>query len=275
MHLSKSLLVFLDEAVWGGDKKAEGKLKQLITEPTVMFEPKGIDSMALSNHINIIIAGNEEWLVPATGDERRFCVLEPSDEFRQNTEYFGKIAEERKNGGAEAMMFDLLHHDFSGVDLRKAPITNGLCEQVEQSLQSAHEFWFSVFDRGHMLTARETGRPRRTEVAGTMVVDDLWPPEVYKHEIYAEYCQWCNIQKERYVLNERRFWKSTWRVWSGGFPGRQKRRSKTSDSGYFEVVVLPALKDARKAFTKATKIVFDDEASSGPKEISLPFDDQF
>ncbi len=42
-HLRDALLVFSDEALWAGDKAAEGILKAMITEPTLMLEPKGRD----------------------------------------------------------------------------------------------------------------------------------------------------------------------------------------------------------------------------------------
>ena len=32
-HLQKAIFVFADEAVWGGDREAESKLKEMITEP--------------------------------------------------------------------------------------------------------------------------------------------------------------------------------------------------------------------------------------------------
>ena len=42
-HLKDKLMIFADEAVWGGDKKAEGMLKGLITEPSIPIEMKGKD----------------------------------------------------------------------------------------------------------------------------------------------------------------------------------------------------------------------------------------
>lgn len=275
MHLSKSLVVFLDEAVWGGDKRAEGKLKQLITEPTVLFEPKGIDSMTLGNFINVIIASNEEWVVPATGDERRYCVLQPSESFKQNTEYFSRIIKERKNGGAEAMMYDLLHYDYSDVDLRIAPLTDGLSEQVQASLPDVHEFWHTVIDRGYLLSNSETGRPVKTELVEDIVpINELWPIAAFKFEIYREYTDWCRSRNERYVKSEVQFWRITWKVWDGGTPKRVQRKGK--DGRQMDVVIIADIKHAKNAFTEATKIKFEStEYDDGAKQGLLPFDDQF
>lgn len=273
MHLSKSLVVFLDEAVWGGDKKAEGKLKQLITEPTVMFEPKGIDSLALGNFINVIIASNEDWVIPATGDERRFLVLEPSEEFKQDTEYFRLIVDERNNGGAEAMMYDLLRHDFSGVNLRRAPITDGLCEQVEASLPTVLDFWHVVLERGYLLSDPITGGPVKTE----MDVDSTehgsqWPPAAFKFEIHNEYQRWCRAKNERYLDDEPRFWRDTWRIWDGGY---QKKKTTTHKGQRIYVITIPELPKAQKAFTAATRIKFDLTEEETPAMEHVPYSGQF
>lgn len=275
MHLSKSLVVFLDEAVWGGDKKAEGKLKQLITEPTILFEPKGIDSLTMRNFINVIIASNEEWVVPATGDERRFFVLQPSAEFQQDTNYFGKIFNERKNGGPEAMMYDLLQYDYTAVDLRSAPKTDGLSEQVQASLPSVLEFWYSVIEREYILTDKDTGRPTATSLVDDVApINDLWPGAAFKHELYAEYINWCKIQNERFLKNSAQFWKETF-AWMGGKPGKRIQR-RDSRNKYMDACLLPTIEDAKLAFSTATNINFGDQ---DPEEMAsdgyLSFDSQF
>lgn len=266
MHLSKSLVVFLDEAVWGGDKKAEGSLKQLITEPSILFEPKGIDSITLGNFLNVIIASNEDWVVPATGDERRFCVLQPSEEFKQDTGYFGKIAKEKKNGGAEAMMFDLLRHDYGDIDLRKAPLTEGLSEQVQASLPTVLDFWHSVLGRGYLLSDPYTGIPQKTDAGWDVAdADQSWPVVAFKYEVYAEYQRWCKAKNERFQKDEIRFWRDTWPIWVGGKPDMKQRKSG-KDGRQFYVIVIPELKMARAKFTSHTKIKFDGVDCENPME---------
>lgn len=267
MHLSKALLVFLDEAVWGGDKKAEGKLKQLITEPYILFEPKGIDSVSLDNHMNLIIASNEEWVVPATGDERRFFVLEPDESKAKDTKYFDAIFKERRNGGPEAMMYDLLNYDISGVDLRKAPVTNGLVDQVQQSLPSVLVFWLEIINREYLLSDRETGAPVKSDIRDIPGNDDIWPVVAYKYEIYKEYENWCRARSERYPANERQFWKDTWTIWPGGNPGRLRK-------GTAYILKLPTIEELQAAFTCETKITFNEEVAT-MFEPDIPFKGQF
>jgi hypothetical protein len=255
MHLSKALVVFLDEAFCNGDKKAEGKMKQLITEKDFLFEQKGIDAITLPNYINVIIASNEDWVVPASSDERRFFVLEPSEARQGDFEYFGRIAEERKNGGPEAMMYDLLHHDYSKINLRKAPVTEALSRQIQQSFSPVEDFWHSVLDRGYMLSEKETRKPRRSELADTK--NYSWPDEVFKHEVYNEFVQWCQQQGKKKILSSVHFWRKTWEIWAGGLPRRYKKPD--GDGKSIDALTLPTLAEARNAFVLKTKIKFDDQ----------------
>jgi hypothetical protein len=272
MHLSKSILVFLDEAVWGGDKRAEGKLKQLITESTILFEPKGIDSMTLKSYLNVIIASNEEWVVPATGDERRFFVLKPSDKYRRDSEYFDAIKYERAHGGVEAMMHDLLEFDIRTVNLWHAPDTEGLQEQVSESLPSTMEFWRVVLERGYMLSDRDSGGPVKSDAQDSSDVDPYWPGMVFKHEVWREYENWRARRHERYACYESTFWKATMTFWPALSRGRAQKRDKSG--ARLSCLRMPGLGDARAAFTAATKIGFYSDEDGASVE-QIPFEGQF
>ena len=140
-HLKDCLLCFVDEGVWGGDKQAAGVLKGLITESIMMIEPKGINAFPVENHINLIIASNNDWVVPAGFDERRYLVLDVSPKRKQDTEYFGAIVDQMDQGGREAMLYDLLERKIT-VNLRKVPKTAALFDQVVNSMTTVQKFWF-------------------------------------------------------------------------------------------------------------------------------------
>jgi hypothetical protein len=91
-HLVDALFLFLDEAYWAGDKQGEGTLKALITERTLMIEPKGVDSFQMPNRLKILMASNNDWVVPASADERRFFVLDVPDTRKGDKVYFTKLA---------------------------------------------------------------------------------------------------------------------------------------------------------------------------------------
>ena len=150
-HFKDCIFAFIDEGFWAGDRASEGFLKALITEPTIRVEPKGCDSFSVPNHCNILIASNNEWIVPAGFDERRFLVLDVSPVHQQDHEYFKALHEEMNNGGRAAMLFDLLHRDISNSNLRRVPQTRGLMEQKLLSADSITKFWYSRLAEGTQL----------------------------------------------------------------------------------------------------------------------------
>ena len=79
--LATSCLVFLDEALWAGDKKGEGVLKALITEPRLQLEAKFRDPVMVDNRLRIIVASNNDWFVPAGMGDRRWFILDVADTF--------------------------------------------------------------------------------------------------------------------------------------------------------------------------------------------------
>ena len=138
-HLKDCLVCFVDEGVWGGDKQAAGILKGLITEHTMMIEPKGINAFPVDNHMNFIIASNNDWIVPAGFDARRFFVLDVSPRQKQDTAYFGALVNQMNRGGRAAMLYDLLEHKIS-VELRTVPKTEALLDQVINGMTTVQEF---------------------------------------------------------------------------------------------------------------------------------------
>ena len=147
-HLKDALLVYCDEAIWGGNKDAEGVLKGMVTEDTIMVEAKGKDSYPVKNHINIIVASNNEWCVPAGLEERRFMVLDVNDTSRGNGEYFKNICDQMENGGCEALHHYLLNFDISKINLRKIPRTEALLDQIMHSMDPFKKWWLDALQRG-------------------------------------------------------------------------------------------------------------------------------
>ena len=72
-------MLFADEAFFAGDRSHESILKALITEETLMIEPKGVDPFAVRNCLHLIMSSNNDWVIPAGADARRYFVLGVSD----------------------------------------------------------------------------------------------------------------------------------------------------------------------------------------------------
>lgn len=147
-HMAHCLLLQTEEAVWAGDKAAEGRLKGLITSETQMIESKGVDPIRLRNFVRVLMTSNEGWVVPAGMDERRFIVLDVSPRCAQNRVYFAEMDEELNNGGRERLLHDLLTFDLSQVDLWHIPQTHALLEQKIRSLDTIDDFWYNRLHEG-------------------------------------------------------------------------------------------------------------------------------
>lgn len=141
-HLRDCVMLNVDEGFWAGDKQAEGVLKGLITEPTLTVEGKGRDAITAPNYLHIIITSNEDWVVPAGPDERRFAVFDVSNQQQKNESYFAALYDQLENGGYEAMLHDLLNYDLSRFSVRRVPNTTGLQQQKLASLEPVAKWFF-------------------------------------------------------------------------------------------------------------------------------------
>lgn len=168
-HMASCLLLQADEAVWAGDKAAEGRLKGLITSPIQQIEAKGVDPIRLKNYVRLVMTSNESWVVPAGRDERRFAVLDVDPRCVGNHGYFAEMAAELADGGYEALLHDLLTFDLSCVNLREIPKTAALLEQKELSLDPIKSWWLDRLYSGRTTRAGDTWE--RT-IAVSALVDD-------------------------------------------------------------------------------------------------------
>jgi hypothetical protein len=149
-HLAQCLLLYADEAFWAGDKQGESVLKTLITEPTLMIEPKGLNPEQWVNRIHLIMTANAEWVVPASHDERRFAVFEVSEEKRHDKKYWDGLHTELNAGGHEAMLYDLLKLDLGDWHPRMIPDSAALRRQKIESMSELDAWLERLLQDGHL-----------------------------------------------------------------------------------------------------------------------------
>ncbi|WP_158274665.1 DUF5906 domain-containing protein [Sphingosinicella humi] len=156
-HLADTILLFVDEGFWAGDKRAEGQLKGLITEKSLTFEGKGKPIVEGPNQLHVVMASNEDWVVPATHDERRFAVFEADDAAARAFPHFAVLNEDE--GDAErqhilaAMLHDLLAMDLGGWHPRRdVPQTGALLDQKLEGLRKSplDAWWYDCLEAGEV-----------------------------------------------------------------------------------------------------------------------------
>jgi hypothetical protein len=237
-HLKDALLVFADEAFWGGDVQAAGTLQALITEKTIQIEPKGLNAFSVRNHVNLLMASNASWVVPASTDERRYFVLDVSDKHMGDTQYFSKIINQMKNGGLEAMLYDLLHHEID-VDLRKIPRTEALLDQIILGLDDVSKYWFGRLWDGELISG--------------------WPEWVETKELHNQFKEIMKaIGKSHFLADKPVFIKDLKRICSIRYsrprPKNQGDERKPRPAGGYQI---PDLETCRTEFEKAVGMVIE------------------
>jgi hypothetical protein len=176
-HLRDALFVFADEAFWAGDKQGEAVLKTLITEPMLTIEGKGRDVVTDRNRVKLMVASNQDWMVPAGLEERRFAVCDVADNEMQNKAYFAAITQQMENGGLQAMLHELLNMDLSDFEIRDVPMTQGLLDQKVQSMDPLTKFWFEKLQDGKI-----------------SALDASWPATILKDAMYEQLRNWYTDQ---------------------------------------------------------------------------------
>ena len=147
-HMAYNLFLILEEACWAGNKKAEGMLKNLITSKENVIENKGKDPILVNSCSRICIIGNEQWVVPATEDERRFAVFAVGEKRMQDRQYFIKMRKGMEAGGYSLLLNYLMNFDLSDIDVDEAPKTEGLHQQKSQSLNPFKAWWLDCLYEG-------------------------------------------------------------------------------------------------------------------------------
>jgi hypothetical protein len=150
--LATSCVVFLDEAFWAGDRKSEGVLKGLITEPTFQLEKKFRDPITVCNRLSIIVASNNDWAVPAGVGDRRWFVLNVANTYAgmAHPNYWKALYQEVENGGEAAMLHDLLAMDLGQFDVRAIPHTAAKAQQQVQSFRGTRLWLYHVLTEGRI-----------------------------------------------------------------------------------------------------------------------------
>jgi hypothetical protein len=155
--LGDACAVFLDEALWAGDRKGEQILKALITEDTFQLERKFCDPIPVPNRLRIMIASNNDWIVPVGTKGRRYVVLDVSDRYSDQNDpahaaYWdplqAQFGDHAPDNGRAAMLYDLLHMDLSGFNIRGVPKSAAKTEQKLLSLRGTLSWLHQALQEG-------------------------------------------------------------------------------------------------------------------------------
>ena len=179
-HLANKILVTIEEAFWSGSEKDAGKLRTMVTDSTITIEAKGRDVIEIDSYHRFLMCTNNEWTVPAHREERRYFVLDVSNKKKSNTAYFKKLYNEINNEVSIGQFFNYLKNfDITKFDLRKAPSTEALQEQIRQSMKT-HEKWLEhILEDGSIESYEKTYDLNQIRI-------------IPKSSFYDSYIRYCN-----------------------------------------------------------------------------------
>ena len=163
-HLTSCLLLHADEGFSAEDRAAVAKLRDLVTGDYQNIEFKGKEVIRIRSYVRLLVTSNEDFVFPASLEERRPAILEVGDGRMQDHKYFGAIEDEADNGGREALLHHLLNFDLKSVNLRQIPKTDALLDQKIRSLNPEAAWWFDVLSSGELPAGCDEARQCPTEV---------------------------------------------------------------------------------------------------------------
>lgn len=264
-HLRDTVFLFADEAFAAGDRTHVGVLKALITEPTLAVEAKFQNAVQMPNFVHLLMASNEDWVVPAALDARRFFVLEVLPDRANDHAYFAAIWQELAQGGYEAMLHDLLVYDLTSFNHRAAPNTAGLQEQKKRSLPAADIWWLETLHRGYVCKSR----------LGLDAHFFQWHAQMATELLFEAYVAHARLRGAHQDLSREAFGRFMIRIGAKpcrlrnavigehmGGPGQPAMLTRTPRShGY----LLGDLAAARAAYEQATGMTIDWPADDAPE----------
>ncbi len=186
-HLRDSIFLFADEAFFAGDRSHTGVLKALITEPHLTIEGKFQNATSSPNFLHVMMASNEDWVVPASIEARRFFVLNVLPVKVGDHAYFAALHAEMEGGGYEAMLHDLLAMDLSTFNVRSVPNTDGLQQQRKLSLGTTEAWWLDCLERGYVFKSR----------LGLDNLLGVWLPQISTELLMTSYMEFAKSRGER------------------------------------------------------------------------------
>lgn len=244
-HLATVMFLHAEEAFWSGDRKKLGAFKSMITSDKTRINMKHKDTFEVKNHLRLMITSNEDWVVPADLDDRRFLVVDVSDKHKEDRPYFRAIFDELKDGGYENLLQTLMKRDLSEFDFGRIPMTKAKLDVIERSMSTVQRYWYKRLDENN---------------------EEGWKREVECDRLYDSYCDYVNKAGHQRPVSDVAFGRELSKL----LPYSEtsfKTRKRMRNGDRRNVYQFPPLRDCRGNFSKIVKQdvpwTQDDESDSG------------
>jgi hypothetical protein len=107
------VFIFLDEALFHGDRSAADRIKSIATATIMGIEEKGLPIVQCPVGVNLWLATNHEAAAHVEEKDERYWVIDVSEHRFGDVGYFSNLTREIESGGREAFAHFLLSRDVS------------------------------------------------------------------------------------------------------------------------------------------------------------------
>jgi len=272
-------LVNFDEAYWGGDKRKEGEIKNLITETTQEIRQKYVKPYNIKNTTAFIITTNNSLFAGMTEDDRRHMCLKANDTMfegmdrHQKTDYFNKVSGQTPDDCYDpkvvyAFANILYTRDLSEFIPSNFPKTSLAQDQIRRGWSTTTRFWFDVLNKcefdeyaagyGEYVDKYKIPFPTgtgdscgaRSKKDGTVFYHKDWLFKRYQEKLFGAFGR-----KE----NQQNFWSQTDKI----FSKTMRTKKIKAHTGHTHSVGFQPMDKLREQFRKYQKYdgtdLWDDE----------------
>lgn len=195
------LFLQVDESTTSGSRAAADKLKSIISDKSILIQPKGIDTYAAPNHMRLLFTSNREGtavFIDGSAYERRYTVLHVDARRARDTVWWETFRGWVDEHLPHILRF-LMDRQYDKKNIRRPYETrakrviqlNGLDPEVAFVLEridagfpiseQAHQHWFDAYNEEEI-----TSKDKNTDT----VRRDCWPDMVRVGALEEDFRRW-------------------------------------------------------------------------------------
>lgn len=184
-ELIGKLMIYLDEAVYSGDKKVANRVKNFTTGKTLNVKKKFFDSFEMNNYARIIGSSNNVNIAAVEKLDRRNVIFRTSDENIGNREYFNNVIK-FIDENIDLIFNYFMNRDISNFNTRDIPYTEVKDEVRKENLEVHEEFLIELVDK---LSDKEI----ETYLDKEKIIKNDNLLYVEKHYLYQQYLTFAKV----------------------------------------------------------------------------------
>lgn len=179
-HITNKLLIYLDEATWGGSHANAQRMKKVITKTYETINPKFLGRITLPCYRREVFSSNNDFYYRPDKDDRRLLPLEfdTSQINDMTVDFWREFYDKRSNGKMLAnLLFNLQQIDLTGWHpqsaLKALTITTG--QSMLNNSKEQWEHWLEeVADSATLTIEERDGTIQTISIADEFVADSKY-----------------------------------------------------------------------------------------------------